>query len=246
MNQKPQLPRGIRNNNPGNIRVSKAQWVGKITGVNKTDDKYEEFESAPKGIRALAKNLTTYFEFRVSPDGSPIDTIDEIVDRYAPKEDANDQQGYVMDLSRWTGFGPFEKMDLHEYETMNLLIRAIIRRENGLRPNGKEWYSEAIVRKGMVLAGIEPPKKTLTASRTTVGVGIAGATTVAQVSVEHAEEAAEPVSASISSVTGQAQEILPLAERLYELSPYILGGAAVAAIAWIMWARYTDHRDGLR
>ena len=48
--------RGIRNNNPGNIRVSKDQWEG-MTG---DDGAFVIFDSPESGVRALAKNLQSY------------------------------------------------------------------------------------------------------------------------------------------------------------------------------------------
>ncbi|UZT50085.1 internal (core) protein [Enterobacter phage 01_vB_Eclo_IJM] len=45
--------RGIRNNNIGNIRVSKDQWEG-ATG---DDGSFVTFDTPDSGVRALAKNL---------------------------------------------------------------------------------------------------------------------------------------------------------------------------------------------
>lgn len=67
-------PRGIRNNNPLNIReASKGgdQWVGE----RKTDDdkSFEEFISPEYGIRAVAKILKRYF------DRYGLVTLDDII-----------------------------------------------------------------------------------------------------------------------------------------------------------------------
>ena len=47
------LPRGIRNNNPGNIRVAKIRWQGQKTA--QFDQSFVEFDSPEMGLRALMK-----------------------------------------------------------------------------------------------------------------------------------------------------------------------------------------------
>lgn len=51
---KEQLPRGIRNNNPGNIRHG-ANWLGLNPNGRNIDSAFCVFESPFFGIRALAK-----------------------------------------------------------------------------------------------------------------------------------------------------------------------------------------------
>ena len=51
-------PRGIRNNNPGNIRRNGDPWQGLAKEQN--DREFFTFKSAVYGIRALARLLITY------------------------------------------------------------------------------------------------------------------------------------------------------------------------------------------
>ena len=51
------LPRGIRNNNPGNIVISNNSWQGKIAVAQNTDGHFEQFTELYYGLRALAKLL---------------------------------------------------------------------------------------------------------------------------------------------------------------------------------------------
>ncbi len=45
-------PRGLRNNNPGNIRNSDAtDWQGEIPASKKQDNSFEEFEDMAHGYR---------------------------------------------------------------------------------------------------------------------------------------------------------------------------------------------------
>lgn len=78
------VTRGIRNNNPGNIRISTANWQGKIPITQNTDGAFEQFVSMGYGIRALYRLLITYF-------GYGLNTVDAIIDRYAPAGDNSEQ-----------------------------------------------------------------------------------------------------------------------------------------------------------
>lgn len=52
------LPRGIRNNNPGNIRITKTNWKGEI--VNPKEKAFETFEDAVSVHRATMILLINY------------------------------------------------------------------------------------------------------------------------------------------------------------------------------------------
>jgi hypothetical protein len=51
--------RGMRNNNPFNLRLSSNKWRGKIYD-NKQDSEFEEFESIEYGLRAGLINIRTH------------------------------------------------------------------------------------------------------------------------------------------------------------------------------------------
>ena len=52
-------PRGIRNNNPGNIRNSDAtDWKGEVPTMAKRDNTFEEFTDMAHGYRALIKPVS--------------------------------------------------------------------------------------------------------------------------------------------------------------------------------------------
>lgn len=75
MNQ--QLPRGIRNNNPGNIRHG-ANWLGLNPNGRNIDSGFCVFTAPVYGIRALAKVLVNYKRIY------GLNTVRQIVNRYAP------------------------------------------------------------------------------------------------------------------------------------------------------------------
>ena len=51
-------PRGIRNNNPGNIERNATRWAGMT--AEQTDPRFVVFTSPEYGFRALARTLLTY------------------------------------------------------------------------------------------------------------------------------------------------------------------------------------------
>lgn len=52
------LPRGLRNNNPGNLVQTNIPWKGKIPIHQNTDSRFEQFISVHYGLRALFKDLS--------------------------------------------------------------------------------------------------------------------------------------------------------------------------------------------
>lgn len=115
----PNATRGERNNNPGNIVKSSSPWMGKIAG---NDSRFETFDTPQNGIRALAKLISNYIN-------SGIDTIDEIIARYAPSNE-NNTTAYQSAVSRTTGF-PRTMPLTDSPEIVASLVNAIILHENG-------------------------------------------------------------------------------------------------------------------
>lgn len=73
-----QQARGIRNNNPGNIKLSNTAWRGKVPNAQNTDGTFEQFQDMAHGIRAVYRLLITY------ANKHKLRTVDEIIDRWAP------------------------------------------------------------------------------------------------------------------------------------------------------------------
>lgn len=144
------LPRGIRNHNPGNIdRRPGVQWQG-MAADQSSDSRFVVFQSAIWGIRALARVLTTYQDSRRAADGSRIDTVREIIHRWAPPGE-NQTTAYVDQVAKRMGLDPDARINVHDYGTMLDLVTAIITHENGHNP-----YSLDTLREGLRLAGLKP------------------------------------------------------------------------------------------
>lgn len=115
--------RGIKNNNPGNIRKSPIAWQGK-TG---NDGVFEIFATAFDGIRALARNLLAY----QLKHGDA--TIEQIITRWAPASE-NDTKAYINHVAAMMNTAPNAALDLKNPATLDALTRAIITHENGNNP----------------------------------------------------------------------------------------------------------------
>jgi hypothetical protein len=122
--------RGERNCNCGNIeRTPGTTWKG-ASPDQTADPRFVVFTSPVWGIRALAKVLLTYS--RVYPQDTPqdIDTVAEIIRRWAPSTE-NDTAAYIAAVCKSTGFGPDQPIDVTDKEVMESLVIAICRQENG-------------------------------------------------------------------------------------------------------------------
>ena len=131
--------RGIRNNNPGNIRHGDA-WQG--LAEQQTDSSFCVFRSPEYGIRALAKVLLNY-EKKYG-----LNTVRKIVSRYAP-ENENDTESYIKSVAGQLGVDTDEPITVRDKATLLVLEKAIIRHENGEQP-----YSNEILIKGLEMAGV--------------------------------------------------------------------------------------------
>ena len=98
------IPRGIRNNNPLNIRRSKDKWKG-MRAVQ-SDAQFCQFESLEWGWRAAFWLLTRtyYHKYRLF-------TIRAIVQKWAPAIE-NNTQAYIANVSRLTGIDPDEPIGI--------------------------------------------------------------------------------------------------------------------------------------
>jgi len=117
------LPRGMRNNNPGNIRKGSTPWQGKIPLGANTDGAFEQFAAYVYGIRAMIKNLQSYQRDR------GLNTIQQIVSTWAPA--ADNTAAYVAAVSMATGIPPTAPIDTTDRATMRAIIKAMTRVENG-------------------------------------------------------------------------------------------------------------------
>ena len=115
-------PRGFRNNNWLNIRISNNNWQGKRT--DNTDGAFEQFETPELGIRAAAKNIKTYAS-------RGLNTIKDIISTWAPASDNNNTSSYITNVSRRMGIDPNAQLDVNNPDVMTNLLAAMTVSENG-------------------------------------------------------------------------------------------------------------------
>ncbi|KPO57551.1 hypothetical protein [Escherichia coli] len=121
VNRSAYLSRGIRNNNPGNLNFAGQKGATLESGPNA---RFASFPTMQEGIAALDRQVMLYLKRGKN-------TIDQIIDIYAPSSDGNNTSSYKSYLSQYTGLGVKEKIDGSNFEIMRKLIQGIINHENG-------------------------------------------------------------------------------------------------------------------
>lgn len=134
---KTKVPRGIRNNNPLNIRKGNS-WQGERHP--QTDPAFEEFESIEMGLRAAFKLLRRYI---TGDDGKrkPDDTIQKIISRWAPPVE-NATNSYIQFVADHLGIHPYQRVWFVNRAQMIELVRAMAFVECGV------WLDPDVVATG--------------------------------------------------------------------------------------------------
>jgi len=129
------MPRGLRNNNPTNIRYNKANaWNGQ---TGKDSAGFAKFDSAHNGIRAGAKLLRNYQSMH------NLNTLEQILGRFAPPVE-NDTKSYIKSVSQSMKVAPDSYLALSSDFVLIPLVQAIIKHENGINPFSYETIYNAV------------------------------------------------------------------------------------------------------
>ncbi len=117
--------REFRRSNPLNLRSVKGNnWRGIIAD----DNGYCVFDNPLNGFRAAGIVLFRYWR------DHGLKTIPEIVARFAPGADGNNEGTYVTNLCNWLDSTPEEELDLSSPRNLAALMAAMCRQEQGRRP----------------------------------------------------------------------------------------------------------------
>ena len=129
------MTRGIRNNNPLNIRHSADRWQG--ARIMQTDPDYVQYKDIKWGFRAAWKILDTYC-LTFKKEGKAYN-VKNIIGRWAPPTE-NDTDAYVRTVVKLSGLGGNENMprpkhywNFEEVDKLVRLIRAMVCVENGIK-----------------------------------------------------------------------------------------------------------------
>lgn len=130
------IPRGIRNNNPLNIRIGNV-WLGEVP--NPTDKSFEQFVRIEYGIRAACVILRRYIR-RYGRN-----TITSIVSAWAPASE-NNTIAYIDKVAQLSKVAADAPIKYEDKETMCAIIGAMCFVENG------QSVSEDAISKGYDMA----------------------------------------------------------------------------------------------
>lgn len=117
------LPRGLRLNNPGNIRISQTKWQGEI--IPSADKSFKQFQSLAYGYRAIIKLVRNYFVFY------DLNTIEKIINRWAPPHE-NNTKAYIDFVCKDTNIRINTIIDVYNETMMCAIAGAISKMENGV------------------------------------------------------------------------------------------------------------------
>lgn len=152
-------PRGIRNNNPGNLNYAGQAGATMEGGEG---GRFAVFESMQHGVAALYKQLQLYFK-------RGINTLSSIVKTYAPASDNNNVDAYISALTKATGKGANEVLDSGDTATIARLMKGIVDHENG-----KGYISSSDIMGGIQLGAGSSASRNMPAaagSQTNINIG---------------------------------------------------------------------------
>lgn len=128
--------RGVRNNNPGNIRLSKSfTWKGEMTqGLDKDFCVFDKMEN---GLRAIFRLLANYHILH------GVNTIAQIFQRYAPPSENHTTvyAKWVVDAMRDKGFMDLNigtLLNWHDRNQMMALVECICQYESCYVPSKRD------------------------------------------------------------------------------------------------------------
>lgn len=116
-----QQPRGIRNNNPGNIEDG--PFARSLPGYKGSDGRFAIFETPEAGEQAAPRLLQSYIQ-------RGFDTPAEIINRWAPPSDNNPTAAYAQYVAQRLGIGVGDTVSPEQIPTLAQAIREF---ENGER-----------------------------------------------------------------------------------------------------------------
>lgn len=121
----PSQPRGIRNNNPGNIEDG--AFARSLPGYAGSDGRFAKFDSPEAGNQAAPRLLASYIQRGFNTPAS-------IINRWAPPSDNNPTQAYAAYVAQRVGVGPNDTVTEAQ---IPLIAQAISEFENGNTVGGQ-------------------------------------------------------------------------------------------------------------
>jgi hypothetical protein len=146
------LPRGIRNNNPGNLVYTTISWNGKVSYAQNKDwsgnptnvlKHFEQFTELRYGIRALMRDI-------YNDHTKGLKTVSQLINEFAPAFE-NNTAAYINSVINTIGGNIIGELT---QEKMIAIAKAIVLVENGKSYTGyitDQDYKDAIAILGIPL-----------------------------------------------------------------------------------------------
>lgn len=125
------ISRGLRNNNPGNIRLGSFRYRGER--VQSGDTAFRQFESMEWGYRAMFVLLHTYWR------KYGCRTLRQMINRYAPPVE-NHTESYIRRVADDTHLNPDEEISTTNAAVMTAVVAAMSAVENGVKADMKDVW----------------------------------------------------------------------------------------------------------
>lgn len=116
--------RGLKNNNPLNIRKSNDTFIGELPVS--TDKAFKQFKSMAHGYRAAFVILSNY-------NKRGLNTIEKIISRWAPPSDGNHTENYIQNVSVRSGVDRKKELTLKDGNDYIKIVAAMCVSENGVK-----------------------------------------------------------------------------------------------------------------
>jgi hypothetical protein len=137
------LPRGLRNNNPGNLRYTPSiKWVGQ-TG---SDGAFSIFSNLAYGIRAYGMDLRNDIK-------KGKNTIDKLIYEFAPPSE-NNTEAYINNVSKISGISR-KQILTPDIDTLTKIAKGMFSVELGA--NNAAKITESDIREGLSMMGGAAP-----------------------------------------------------------------------------------------
>ena len=125
------MSRGLRNNNPGNIRLGNFRYKGEK--AESSDTAFRQFESIEWGYRAMFVLLHTYAK------KYGCHTLRQMINRYAPPIE-NHTDNYIRRVACATHLSLDEEISTTDAATMTAVVAAMSEVENGVKADMTEVW----------------------------------------------------------------------------------------------------------
>ena len=230
------LTLGVRLNNPGNLEWG-SPWEGLVPREQSRyykvgtgpQQRFCEFKDAASGIRAIARTLITYFDKRKANDGSRIDTVTEVVDRWAPSFE-NNTSAYANHVAKLMSVDPDQILDIKSYEVMRGLVVGIIAHENAGYAYPAEVVEEGLRRAGVVKKVTQ--KNNVPLTKETVAAGVAGVGSAAGIIAPLVPDIAQAVTDHKADLASGDWKLM------------VIGLVGVGLAVWVAYAQYKRRAAG--